>query len=252
MLGELPDAELATFCELAAACLQHDGFKRPRMSQVAAVLRQIADCHHGEGRRLPGWRRGVAAAGPGFLFLIPDRCFKRLRVSGVAERDVSSAVVPAGAEAHMFRSYSGPAALPRVPQSLDCSAPHIRRGSLSHRLHRPTLASPRALARAADDPAPGRLQGGGRLQLSADAWPNGAQGRWWGRPPRPPRSPTPAASPPRSRPPAVARCAARAAPSHSLQAALGAPCRTAASPRPPSRAGATSPAWLTSYPGGPA
>jgi len=48
VLGELPDAELATFCELAAACLQQDGFKRPRMSQVAAVLRQIADCHHGD------------------------------------------------------------------------------------------------------------------------------------------------------------------------------------------------------------
>ncbi len=48
VLGELPDAELATLCELAAACLQQDGYKRPRMSQVAAVLRQIADCHHGE------------------------------------------------------------------------------------------------------------------------------------------------------------------------------------------------------------
>lgn len=64
VLGELPDAELATFCELAGACLQQDGFKRPRMSQAAAVLRQIADCHHGEGRYLlRGWR---GAAEPWF------------------------------------------------------------------------------------------------------------------------------------------------------------------------------------------
>lgn len=41
-LGEVSDGELAAFCELAGACLQHDGWRRPRMTEAAALLGQVS------------------------------------------------------------------------------------------------------------------------------------------------------------------------------------------------------------------
>ena len=46
-LGEVSDGELAAFCELAGACLQHDGWRRPRMTEAGALLGQICALHAG-------------------------------------------------------------------------------------------------------------------------------------------------------------------------------------------------------------
>lgn len=87
--------------------------------------------------------------------------------------------------------------------------------------------------------------------------PCGAQGRWWGRPPRPPRSRTRGGCRQRLRPPAAARCARARSPvipPCTLKASPRPFCstlRSAASPRPPSRVGVGSSARRASCPGGP-
>ena len=45
---DTPDDEIATFCEIAAACCQNDPFKRPRMREV----RKAPDPRGGRARTL--------------------------------------------------------------------------------------------------------------------------------------------------------------------------------------------------------
>ena len=40
---ETPDDELATFCEIAAACCQHEPLKRPRMREVSEVQHNMEE-----------------------------------------------------------------------------------------------------------------------------------------------------------------------------------------------------------------